>query len=286
MPELPEVETIKRDLEKKIRGKRIKDITTDNKKMFTPSFSLAREKITNHSIRDLERRGKLLIWKLDNGLYILIHLKMTGQLVYAIKNKLLVGGHPIEGEKKLPNKFTHTTFFFSDGSRLYFNDVRKFGYIKLVDQNGLKKVLEEFGLEPLSSEFTLVKFKEILRKYPNSKIKQLLMVQKHIAGIGNLYADESCFYARIKPIRPVKGLKEKEINDLYSGIKKILRLSVKNRGTSFNTYVDGEGRKGNFVKFLKVYGRAGEKCKRGDGGIIKRIRMGGRSAHYCPVCQK
>jgi len=286
MPELPEVETIRRDLDQKIRGKKIKDIITDNPKIFTPNFSLIKKKIKNQVVQNLKRRGKLLIFKLKNGLYVLIHLKMTGQLVYADKKKLVVGGHPIVGEKSLPNKFTHATFFFSDGSVLYFNDVRKFGYIKLVDKDSLEKVLENFGMEPLSQKFTLNKFKKILAKHPKNKIKQLLMTQKDIAGLGNIYADESCFYAHIRPTRLVGTLKEEEIKKLYSSVKRVLKLSIKNRGTSFNTYVDGSGKKGNFVPLLKIYRREGEKCKRGDGGIVKKVRIGGRSAHYCPVCQK
>ncbi len=286
MPELPEVETIKRDLNKKIRGKQIAEIITDTPKMFTPRFSLARKKLIGGKIKDVERRAKLLIIKINKDLFLLIHLKMTGQLVYSPKKgKIVVGGHPITGVRDLPNKFTHVSFYFKDDSVLYFNDVRKFGYMKLVDRGDLEKILEDFGIEPLSGQFSLEKFKQILKKRKKSKIKQVLMDQKLLAGIGNIYADESLFAAGIRPMRRAGKISDKEAKKLYENIKKILKKAIERRGTSFSNYVDSEGKKGNFVPLLKVYGRGGEKCKK-CGHVLKKTKVGGRGTVYCSFCQK
>ena len=213
---------------------------------------------------------------------------MTGQLIYCGQDGKIkaVGGHPVpEGLKNLPNKFTHIIFKFTDGSFLFYNDLRKFGWVKLVDSRQLLVVRREYGLEPLAKEFTLDKFKEILKKYPRRRIKQFLMDQKLIAGIGNIYADESCFYAKIKPTRIVESLTDKERKDLFSGIKKILRSAIVKGGTTFSDYVHTDGTKGGFVAYLKVYGRGGQQCKR-CRGKIEKINLNGRGTHYCDRCQK
>lgn len=280
------METIRRDLDLKLRGKKIRDIATDNPKMFTPNFNSVRRKVKGREIKKIERRAKMLIMGLNGGIFLLFHLKMTGQLVYVRQAKITAGGHPITGERDLPNKFTHAIFYFNDKSILYFNDVRKFGYIKLVDGKGSEKIEAGIGIEPLEKEFTLKKFIELVKKYPRGKIKQVLMRQELIAGIGNIYSDEICFFAKVKPARTVASLSAADFKKLFQGIKKILQSAIKNRGTSFNTYVDARGEKGNFVPLLKVYGRAGAKCRRGDGGVIKKIKLGGRSSCFCPVCQK
>jgi len=286
MPELPEVETIKNDLRKKTWGKQFKEVVSDNPKMFTPRFSVARKKLIGSKIKDVFRRSKLLIIKTNKNLFLLIHLKMTGQLVYSPKKgKIIAGGHPIVNERNLPNKFTHAIFYFKDGSVLYFNDVRKFGYVKLVDKKSLDKILENFGVEPLNREFTLEKFKEILKKRKTGKIKQVLMDQKQISGIGNIYASEALFYAGISPLCPAGKITDKEAKKLFKNIKKVLQKSIERRGTSFSDYVDGEGKKGSFVPLLKVYGRGGKKCKK-CGHILKKTRIGGRGTVYCAKCQK
>jgi len=157
--------------------------------------------------------------------------------------------------------------------------------MKIVDAKELERALAAFGPEPLSPEFTLKELRKILKNKKTS-IKQLLMNQKFIAGIGNIYADEACFLAKIKPVRKAASLTESEIKSLYNGIKKILKLAIKKRGTTFNNYRDADGHKGNFVKYLKVYGREGEKCKRCRHGIIQKVRLGGRGTHFCPKCQR
>lgn len=284
MPELPEVETIVRDLDKKLKNKKISAITALDKKVFKLTKRQI-ELVCGKSVKAVKRRAKMLIIDLGAD-YLLIHLKMTGQLVLKSGKRLTAGGHPIIGQgKNLPNKFTRVIFKFNDSSILYFNDVRRFGWIKLISAANFNKLHQELGVEPLSQEFSLEFFKEILSRRKNTTIKQALMDQKYISGIGNIYADESLFAARIKPMRRVKSLKPEEIKKLWQEIPKILRLAIKYRGTSFNDYVDASGETGNFVKYLKVYGRAGESCKV-CGGIVKKMKLGGRGTHWCDKCQK
>jgi len=295
MPELPEVETIKRGLEKNIVGKVISDFDCDWKKMINKTLTEYKKTIKGLKIEAIKRRAKMIILDLSKGWNVLIHLKLTGQLVYGSKVKCLVGGHPIkEGFECLPNKFTHATFTFTDKSHLYFNDIRKFGWLRLYNNSELEKILEqmELGIEPLAKEFTLDFLKEKMKKRHNNKIKQFLMDQTIIAGLGNIYSDEVCFYAHIRPMRPVKTLKENEIKLIYKGIKKILSDSVKAQGTTFSNYRNAQGEAGAYSRQLKVYGRYGEKCLSADkagkvcGTIIQRVKIGGRTSSYCPKDQK
>lgn len=243
MPELPEVETIKRQLAGKIVGKRLGD----------------------KKIIGLRRRAKVLIIDFSGGSSLLIHLKLTGQLIF-------------NGE---PSKYTRKVFKFDDGSRLVFNDTRKFGWWKKVKET--ESLEKSFGPEALAMD--LDAFKEILKKRPNAKIKPLLMDQKLIAGIGNIYSDEILFSAGVHPLRLAKTLEESEIKKIYQSIGKILKAAIKHRGSSVESYIDACGKKGDFARYHKVYQRDGEKCPR-CGAIIKRVKLGGRSARFCPDCQK
>lgn len=285
MPELPEVETIARELDKKLRGKIIKEVEVLDKKALNIGLSKFRELAIGQTVKSVKRRAKMIIIELREK-YLLIHLKMTGQLVLVSKKEKIAGGHPMAREgKELPNKFTRVIFNFGENGKLYFNDVRKFGWIKLVDIKALEENLKNLGIEPLSEEFVLDKFKEVLARQKNIAVKQALMNQKYLAGIGNLYADEILFAAGIKPFRKAGTLSEIEIKKLWLAIPKILKYAVKHRGTSFSDYVDAKGEVGSFAKYLKVYGRAGEKCKK-CGQLIRKMKLGGRSAHWCDKCQK
>jgi len=295
MPELPEVETIKRGLEKNIVGKTIANFDCNWQKMLNYKIADCRLRIKGLKIEGVKRRAKMVLLDLSKGWNVLIHLKLTGQLVYGSKVKCLVGGHPIkEGFECLPNKFTHATFTFSDKSHLFFNDIRKFGWVRLYNDSDLQKEIEKMklGIEPLSKEFTLEFLKQKLLKRPNLKIKQFLMDQTIIAGLGNIYSDEVCFYAKVRPNRAVKSLTDKESNLIYKGIKKILTDSIKAQGTTFSNYRNAQGEAGAYSKQLKVYGRYGEKCLSADkagkvcGTIIQRVKIGGRTSSYCPKCQK
>lgn len=291
MPELPEVETIRQELLKKIKNKKIsavlvnlsKQVFVDGKKGDVKNFIRI---LKGAEIKNIGRRAKILKIELNNDFRLYIHLKMTGQLIYRNSTGEVSsrGGHPWPlPDVEVPNKWTHVIFTFSDGSHLYFNDLRQFGYIKLV--GGATADRDNFGPEPLEKSFTLDVFKKILPKWPKRKIKQLLMDQSIIAGIGNIYSDEILFYSGVLPARAVFRLKEKEIKKIYQGIKLILKNAIKARGTSVDMYRDAAGRKGGFEKYLKVYNRKGKKCKK-CGIIIIKIKIGGRSAHYCPKCQK
>ncbi|MFA6254710.1 MAG: DNA-formamidopyrimidine glycosylase [Patescibacteria group bacterium] len=293
MPELPEVETLRRELASVVRGKTIKSASVDWPKMVKPltpkQFS---QQLKGRKIIDVKRRAKILIIELSSDNFLLIHLKLTGQLIFRNKKsdirnqKLIVGGHPQKGGVVgLPNKFTHIIFDFTDGSKLYFNDLRKFGWIRLVNKQQVDKLISEFGVEPFDKEYTLVNFQTILKRYPNRKIKQILMDQTLLAGVGNIYADESCFCAKILPTRVVKTLKPEEIKRLFNCIPKILKFAIAKKGTSADDYVQLDGSQGGMLPYLKVYGRKGEKCAR-CSGVVQKIKLNGRGTHFCKKCQK
>lgn len=275
MPELPEVETIKKQLSKKVIGKKIKNVDIFAPKLINLTPEKFKSKIADAKIEKISRRAKNLILELSDGLNLLFHLKMTGQLIYIDKNSALP-----------ENKHTHLIFHFFEGDNLIFNDLRKFGYVKLLSGKELEVNLEKqrFGPEPLEKNFTLKKFQELLKR-KKGKIKVVLMDQTFIAGIGNLYAAEICFYAKVKPDKELRNLTDTNIKDLYDGIKKILAEAIKHKGSSVENYVDIYGKQGEFVPFLKVYGRKGKECYR-CGGIIQTIKLGGRGTYFCPNCQK
>lgn len=284
MPELPEVETIVRDLDKKLENKKILAIESRDKKVWQVAAGDVKN-ILDKKIRGVERRAKMIIFNFGDY-YLIMHLKMTGQLVYKDKAALIAGGHPIiSQDKKLPHKFTRVIFKFNDKSALYFNDVRRFGWIKLAAKDKFIELDRRLGLDPLGRGFTLEYFKQFLARKAKTSIKQILLDQKYVSGIGNIYADEALFAARIKPFRQAKTLKPAEIKKLWQAIPKILRLAIKHRGTSFNDYVDAQGQAGNFIKHLRVYGRSGQKCKN-CGQPLKKIKLGGRGTHWCDKCQK
>ncbi len=278
MPELPEVETIRRQLQKLIVGKRIKEVKVNLPKMVKVSLVKFRKIITGARIKAVRRRAKILIIGLSNGWSMLIHLKMSGRLIFRKKREEL---------KEQDKKWNHLIYYFTDASRLFHNDLRQFGYVKLVKTGELNDFFkkEKLGPEPLDKNFTFSEFSTILKSRPRARIKQFLMDPKNIAGIGNIYSDEILFFAGIHPLRRNNDLKPAEIRKIFQGIKKILPSALKFRGTSQDLYLDALGRKGNYVPKLKVYGREGEKCK-GCGGIVERLKIGGRSAHFCPKCQK
>ena len=271
MPELPEVETIKRQLNLLIAGKKIKQVEVLLPKIVKAPLNEFKKATTGAKIKEIGRRAKVLIFNLDNGWSLLLHLKLSGQLIF-------------DGVK---TKHTHVIFRFSDGHHLIFNDVRQFGYVKLLKTDELDDffVKEKFGPEPFDKKFTLARFMTRLDRRPNAKIKQFLMDQQNLAGIGNIYADEILFASRVHPLRKIKDLKPSEIKLIYQNIKKILTEAIKLKGTSADMYIDAYGKKGSFLKKLKIYGREDAKCFRCKG-LVKRIKLGGRSAHFCPECQK
>lgn len=286
MPELPEVETVKKGLAKTIIGKTIATFDCDTKKMMNRPLKFYQKTLPGLKIIDLGRRAKMIIIKLSDGWNILGHLKMTGQLVYHGPHKSVVGGHPIkEGFEHDPNRFTHATFTFRDKTHLYFNDVRKFGWLRLfTDVELIKQLDHDLGPEPLEPAFTIEVFREALKKRPNNRIKQFLMDNKNVVGIGNIYSDEICYYAKVRPDRRVKTLRESEIRLLFKGIKHILSEAIKYEGTSISDYVNAMGEAGAYTKKIKVYGRYDEKCFK-CRGVVKRLKIGGRTSSFCQSCQ-
>src|SRR3989344_1181663 len=286
MPELPEVETIRRDLTEHILNRKINEVQVLAQESIRGSYTGFQRVLKNNRFIKIDRVGKLLIFVLPKKTYLLTHLKMTGQFILVQKTKRLSGGHPFTNiEAPLPNKFTRVIFNFANGAKLYFNDLRRFGYMQIVNEAGLEKTRSRFGLEPLSTEFSLVHFANLL-KNKKTKLKALLLDQTLIAGLGNIYADEACFLAGVLPGRASGSLKASEIKKLQAACIKVLKLGIKNRGTSFSNYIDLKGQKGKHYEFLNVYGRKNKNCKRCKKHTIKKIRLVGRGTHFCPACQK
>lgn len=283
MPELPEVETIRLGLQDKIIGLRITDVEVRVAKIFQGNP----KEVIGAKIKRISRRAKILIFDLDNNKSLVIHLKLTGQLVYHKNGASATFGHSIPfAGTTLPAKTTHVIFSFSDDSKLFYNDVRKFGWIKIVATNQVSKIqiMTEFGPEPLTSEFTENKFKEIIlrKKMP---IKLVLMDQKQIAGVGNIYANEALFLAGIHPQKRANTLKDEEVEKLYKSLLLVLKEGIKYGGSSENAYVDALGGLGKMQEHFRVYAKNGGKCPKCKG-IIKRIALAGRGTFFCPACQK
>jgi len=308
MPELPEVQTIVNELNRKLKNKTIKKITVNAPKIVAVGhLTLSPKRIASNSVVEkfkkllagqkflsVKRRAKLLIFDLSGPLSILVHLKMTGQFIfedkalrkktggkYRLLNKLMAT------KEQLPSKHTHVIFELSDKSTLYFNDVRKFGYLKVVHDNEINQVkeLQAYGPEPLDKKFTYNIFSSAVLKRLKGKIKQVLMDSKVVAGIGNIYSDEILFHAKVKPTRKVLSLSQKELLAIYKNIKPVLIKGIKAKGSSVGDFVRTDGSWGQMGKYHFVYGRKGQECKR-CGTIIEAIKLNGRTGSFCPKCQK
>lgn len=287
MPELPEVETIRRELVKVLLGKKITNVEVVHKKAIKSNLLSFKKDLLGKKIIGIDRIGKLLIIDIGQGKFLLIHLKMTGQLIYKHKDTIIEGGHSLTAAKtsEFPPKYSWVVWTFSDGAKLYFSDMRQFGYLKIVDAKTKDKIVSTYGPEPLTKDFTLDKFVQILQKR-KAPIKSLLLNQNLIAGIGNIYADEACFAAQVFPGKKTHTLTSEEIKKLFSAINTVLKKAIKYKGTTFKSYRSLHGKKGNFFDYLQVYQRDGKKCFRCQVGIIGNKKIGGRSSRYCLVCQK
>ena len=285
MPELPEVETIINDLKQKVLNKKIVRLDLYLPRIIKNTPNYFKKIIINNSFKNISRVGKLIIIELSRKNFLIVHLKMTGQLVYEEKNKIIAGGHSQNSPiNNLPNKYTRVSFEFNDGARLFFNDMRTFGYLKIVSKNKLCKILLKYGDDPTAETFEFNKWYDKIKNRQTS-IKAVLLNQSLAAGIGNIYADEILFHAGVKPARIARKLSGKEAEKIFKAIKLILKKAIKHRGTTFSDYVDADGNKGNFIKFLNVYGREGKQCKK-CGGLIKKTKIAQRGTRYCPKCQK
>lgn len=271
MPELPEVETIRRDLEKEIVGHKIVDLRYDVPKMLQPSPEAVKRIVGRHFV-SAGRIGKLLLLGIEDDGTIGIHLKLSGRLF-------------IRKQSDPEDKFTHVTFKFEDGRELRFTEVRKFGYVKLIENaTELKKITSEYGPEPFTKDYTLDVVKNLL-SHSSRATKTLILDQKKIAGVGNIYADEALWYAKIHPETAGNKIPQNQIEELYIGIIKALEQGIEDRGTSIDDYLDIYGKEGNHARHLNVFRQEGRPCSR-CGAEIKKIRVGGRGTHFCPSCQQ
>jgi len=274
MPELPEVETTVKGLQKALNRAFI-SVWTDSEKIIKKlDFKKFKKEIKNKKINKVWRRGKNIIFELSGGYSLLIHQKLTGHLLYD------------RWKRDKVNDYIHLKFFLDNGKVLALSDLRKFAKVELWKTEELlsSKDFRKLGPEPLDESFTFEKFKSLLIN-KKAKIKQILMDQDIIAGIGNIYSDEILWWAKIHPFRSGAELNEKELKDVYKYIKLVLNRAIKLKGTSVSDYRDIKGEEGQFKKLIKVYQRENEKCFR-CGTEIKRVKMGGRSAHFCPFCQQ
>ncbi|MCD6318313.1 DNA-formamidopyrimidine glycosylase [Candidatus Aerophobetes bacterium] len=274
MPELPEVETIRQDMLRKVKGKKIYKVEVKNEKPIRiPTPSQFIQRLEGKVFKDILRRGKYLIVQINSTQNLIFHLKLTGRLIFSP-----------QGEKT--PKYTRIIFNFEDKSKLFFTDIRGFADVYLISEKEWDKIpsLRDIGPEPLDPDFTLNKFENILRG-KRGKIKPLLMNQSFIAGIGNVYSQEALFRARIHPERNSSQLKKEEVESLYKNLLSILREAISYRGSSVDAYVDLQGEKGKFESHLQVYGRKGKSCERCGKPIVRKM-VGGRGTYFCPNCQK
>jgi formamidopyrimidine-DNA glycosylase len=288
MPELPEVETVRRGLTKLLPGKTVSKVTYDWPKGFPNSSSDVERNLVGSKILAVRRRAKVLIIDLSSGYSLVIHLKMTGQLVFQSKVEHFGAGHPndsLVGE--LPDRSTRVIFSFVGGGKLFFNDQRKFGWVRLMPTTEIEQLdfFKKVGPEPLAADFTASDFIACLKRRAKSGIKAVLLDQTVVAGIGNIYADESLWAAKIHPLTHVQDISVAKLGGLYKELRRILQLSIEKGGSTDRNYVDAEGKKGSYLSFAGVFRREGQPCPRCGTTIIK-IRVAGRGTHICPHCQE
>ncbi len=287
MPELPEVETIRRGLSTLLLGRQIAGINYDWAKSFPNAVADVEQFLVSAKITEIKRRAKVLLIELDSKYSLIVHLKMTGQLVYLSGKTRFGAGHPSDSlVGNLPDKSTRVTIIFTDGSRLFFNDQRKFGWMWLMPTAEIPSIdfFMKVGPEPLAADFTWQDLKLCLKRRPNTNIKAALLDQTVIAGIGNIYADESLWGAKIHPATFVRSLSDAKIKRLHKSIRDVLQLSIDKGGSSDRNYVDAEGKKGSYLSFARVFRREGKPCPRCGTEIVK-TRVAGRGTHTCPKCQ-
>ena len=288
MPELPEVETIRIGLGKLLPGKKITKVWHDWPKSFPNAEADVKKFLIAAEVVEVKRRAKVLIIELSSKYSLIIHLKMTGQLVFRGKDVVFGAGHPNDSlVGKLPDKTTHVIFDFDDVSKLFFNDQRKFGWVKLVPSSEIPNIdfFKKVGPEPLGADFTAQDFINRLKRRPRSAIKAVLLDQTIVAGVGNIYADESLWAAKIHPNTILNTISTQKLKVLYEVLRSILKLSIEKGGSTDKNYVDAEGKKGSYLSFAKVFRRQGQPCPRCGTTIIK-IRLASRGTHLCLHCQK
>ena len=288
MPELPEVETVRRGLAELLPGRVVARVTAfDSPKSFPNAPADVEQFLYGARVTAVRRRAKVLMIDLDTQYSLVIHLKMTGQLIFRGVQSF-AGGHPNDsliGE--LPDRSTRLQVDFTDESRLFVNDQRKFGWVKLLPTDEVKDLpfMQKVGPEPLDPQTRAEDFIQRIRRRQNSMIKPAFLDQAVIAGVGNIYADEALWAAQIHPQTRVKNVSDQQLNTLFNELRQILQLSIDQGGSTDKNYVDAEGRKGNYLTFAHVFRREGQACHRHPDQEIIKLKVGGRGTHVCPVCQ-
>jgi len=274
MPELPEVETIKREFADKLIGRKINSVEVRSPGVLDVPPAQFAGRIEGAEFKNVTRRAKYLVITLSNGYSLVIHLKISGQLLYVPPDRPL-------------NGYTHIVFNIDDGKQLRLRDVNSFASIRLLKSSEVPPFFAhlKLGPEPLNPDFSYESFRTIIKRHPRARIKPLLIDQHFIAGIGSIYADEILFYARVHPTRKVSELSEEEIRKIYEGIRQILPEAISHRGTTTQFYLDLMGDKGGHQDYLKVHAKTGKPCE-GCPGVVERIEISGRGTYLCPSCQK
>ena len=288
MPELPEVETVRIGLSQLIVGKVVKSATSDTAKSFPNAPADVQAFLVGAKVTDVKRRAKVLLVELSSKYTLVIHLKMTGQMVFVSPETRFGAGHPNDSlVHALPDKSTRVEFTFSDDSKLFFNDQRKFGWVKLIPTAEVPNIdfMKKVGPEPLDASFTAEAFAERFTRRKNTTIKAAILDQTVVAGVGNIYADESLWGAKIHPNTLVKNVTTQQFALLFTELQFVLNLSIEKGGSSNHTYVNAEGKKGSYMNFARVFRREGQACPR-CGTTVEKLRVAGRGTHICPHCQR
>ncbi len=272
MPELPEVETVIREIKPFLIGKKFWKLEVFNKNTFLPSIKDFEIYLPGKKILDVYRRGKYIIFELSEDFVMVVHLRMTGALLIS----------QIQRNKK----HFCAEFIFSDAKKLYFRDIRKFGRIYLYKKDQFLKEtgINKLGIDPIVDDFTLKNFVDNF-SMKRGVLKKNLLDQSIIAGIGNIYADEIAFKSKLHPLSEVGKLNNKDLKNIFSSVKEVLELAIENNGSSIENFVDAKGQSGHNQNYLQVYGRKGEKCLRCDF-ILEKIKVMGRGTYFCPNCQE
>ena len=319
MPELPEVETVRRGLAELLTGRVVARVAVlDSPKSFPNAPADVEQFLYGARVTAVRRRAKVLMIDLDTHYSLVVHLKMTGQLVFRQSSRHsarvspkksrgprkvahnfsadtareiddFAGGHPNDSLiGALPDRSTRVQIDFTDESRLFFNDQRKFGWVKLLPTDEVKNLpfMQKVGPEPLDPNTRAEDFIQRIRRRQNSMIKPAFLDQAVIAGVGNIYADEALWAARIHPQTRVKNVSDQQLNTLFTELRRILQLSIDQGGSTDKNYVDAEGRKGNYLTFARVFRREGQACHRHSDQEVIKLKVSGRGTHICPVCQK
>lgn len=287
MPELPEVETVRFGLSRLLPGKTIRTVTHDTDKSFPNAIADVNAFLVGATVKDVKRRAKVLLIELSSNYSLVIHLKMTGQLVF-VGHERFGAGHPSDSlVGALPDKSTRVELTFKDGDKLFFNDQRKFGWMKLMPTAEVPNIdfMKKVGPEPLSADFTADQFAKRLMRRKNTSIKAALLDQTVIAGVGNIYADESLWGAKIHPSTLTRNVSKAKMQTLFVELQYVLNLAIEKGGSSNRNYVNAEGKKGSYMDFARVFRREGQMCPRCGTTIIK-LRVAGRGTHICPKCQR